>query len=289
MSALSNFYENKAIAITGAASGIGLALAHCFAGNGACLALSDIDAKGLDAAVKNLKAQFPSLQIFIFAFDVANPSQWEIFLASSYEALGNLDILINNAGIEGSARPVWATDDNVLQRVMDVNFFGMVYGTKAVLPYLIKRDWAALVNVSSIFGLIGPPNAADYAASKFAIRGYTEALHAELSQIHPQVQVHLVHPGGINTQITRLEHSQKFKSKFLKTPPAALAKVIAESVMRNHSRIVYGHQSRLVKITSRLLPLSWLSRILSKQMQPVNMTEDYQQDHLGFKSQSKKP
>ena len=283
MTALNRFYKGKAIVITGAASGIGLALAQCFASLGACLALSDIDSDGLDSVTENLKEQNPDLRIFSSSFDVASTADWRSFLASAQSALGQIDVLINNAGIEGSSRPVWATDEGTLQRVMNVNFFGMVYGTKTALPYLVKRDWAALVNVSSIFGLIGPPNAADYAASKFAIRGYTESLHAELSQIHPQVQVHLVHPGGINTRITRLKQSQKFKSEFLKTPPSALAEVIATSVMRNRARIVYGHQSTIVKLASRIMPLAWLSHVISQQMQKLNMTEDYQKDHSGFR------
>lgn len=279
---VTNFYSGKSIVITGAASGIGKALAECFASKGAHLALSDINADGLNTLSSDLTKNYPALRIHCASFDVANPSDWCSFLSSADKTLGSLDMIINNAGIEGSSRPVWATDNETLQRVMDVNFFGMVHGTKAILPYFAKRDWAALVNVSSVFGLIAPPNAADYAASKFAIRGYTESLHAELSQIHPQIQVHLVHPGGINTQIARLKQSQNFKSEFLTTPPSALAEVIANSVMRNHSRIVYGNQSNLIRIASRLFPLSWLSRLISQQMRKLNMTEDYQKDHSGF-------
>lgn len=285
MSKLSQFYSNKVIVITGAGSGIGLALAECLAKSGAHLALCDIDKPALDSATQHFATTYPHSTILKAELDVAQKERWAPFLSDVYEKFGYIDMLVNNAGIEGSSRPVWATDDQTLERVMNVNFYGMVHGSKAVLPYLVKRDWSALVNVSSIFGLIGPPNTADYAASKFAIRGYTEALHAELSMIYPQVQVHLVHPGGINTHITRSKQSQRFKSTFLTTPPSALANVIARSVMHNNARIVYGNQSTLVKIAARLLPLSWLSFMISKEMLKLDMTEDYHKDHPGLSSE----
>lgn len=279
MSTLSNFYAGKTVVITGAASGIGLALAECFAKFGVSLSLADIEAKTLDRVVENLQQKHPGLDVLARAFDVSVKSSWQSFLAKTHEHFGYIDVLINNAGIEGSSKPVWATSDEILERVMAVNFFGMVHGSKAILPYFAKRPWAALVNVSSIFGLIGPPNNADYAASKFAIRGYTESLHAELAQLFPHIQVHLVHPGGIDTNITRIKESQAFKSEFLTTSPNKLAAIIANSVMHNHARIVYGNQSTLVKIASRLLPMALISRQIVKQMRKLSMTSEYRKDH----------
>ena len=288
MTTLSSFYLDKTVVITGAGSGIGKALAQCFANLGARLAIADIDAELIENVAETLRKENNDIEVLTAVFDVAEKSSWQSFLKEAYKRHGKIDMLINNAGIEGSSKPVWATSDETLERVMSVNFFAMVNGSKAVLPYLAERPWAALVNVSSIFGLIGPPNTADYAASKFAIRGYTESLHAELSQIHPQIQVHLVHPGGINTNITRVEESQAFKSKFLTTPPSDLANFIAKSVMRNQPRIVFGNQSTLVKLASRLLPLNWLSKLISQEMKKLNMTADYTKDHQGFKIKGNK-
>jgi butyryl-CoA dehydrogenase len=158
----------------------------------------------------------------------------------------------------------------------------MVYGSKAALPYLTQRSWAALVNVSSVFGLVAPPNTADYCASKFAIRGYTESLRAELELVHPQVQVHLVHPGGINTNITRLEQSKKFKERFLTTKPETIALHIANSIMRNKARIVFGNQATKTHIASRILPLKWLSKLSGKEIHGLGMEDDYRTDHDGF-------
>lgn len=279
MPSLSSFYLNKTVVITGAASGIGHALAECFAKLGANLSLADIEATALEDVARTLQQNHPNIDVFTNAFDVAEKAAWQTFLETTFDHFGQIDVLMNNAGIEGSSKPIWATSDETLERVMAVNFFGMVHGSKMILPYFAKRPWAALVNVSSIFGLIGPPNTADYAASKFATRGYTESLHAELSQLFPHIQVHLVHPGGIDTNITRVEESQAFKSEFLTTPPRKLAETIAKSVMRNHSRIVYGNQSTLVKIASRILPLALISRLISKEMKKLNMTSEYRTDH----------
>jgi butyryl-CoA dehydrogenase len=132
--------------------------------------------------------------------------------------------------------------------------------------------------------LIAPPNTADYCASKFAIRGYTEALRAELALVHPQVQVHLVHPGGINTNITRSAQSQKFKQRFLTTAPSDIAMHIADCIMRNKARIIFGNQAGRAHIASRLLPLKWLSKLTGKEIRGLGMEGDYRAEHPGFQT-----
>ncbi|WP_371194501.1 SDR family NAD(P)-dependent oxidoreductase [Glaciecola sp. SC05] len=281
-SALSAFYKDKTAVITGAGSGIGEALAKVFADLGCKLALCDIDQSALTRVVNDIKHTHPSLLIFHDVLDVSNKQQWSQFLETTAATCEHIDIMINNAGIEGSCRPVWASDDATLERVMDVNFYGMVYGSKAALPYLIKRPWAALVNVSSIFGMIAPPNTADYCASKFAIRGYTESLRAELALLHPHLQVHLVHPGGIDTNITRIPESQKFKARYLKTNPLDIALYIAKCLKQNKARIVFGNQATLAHIASRLLPLSWLSKLSGREIKSLEMESDYEKTHDGF-------
>lgn len=288
------FYQGKTVVISGAASGIGSALAHLFAEFACKIAICDIDEAGLNRVVDSIQAaqkannNESSYPIVSQVVDVANKAAWSEFLEKCVDAHEHIDIVVNNAGIEGSSQPVWASTDDTLEKVMDVNFYGMVFGSKTSLPYLVQRPWAALVNVSSIFGLVAPPNTADYSASKFAIRGYTESLRAELELVHPQVQVHLVHPGGINTNITRLEHSQKFKQRFLTTEPSALALQIAKGIMRNKARIIYGNQAKRSALASRLLPLSWLSKILSREIDGLGLEGDYIREHEGFKLSSDK-
>jgi short-subunit dehydrogenase len=284
MPALHDFFANKTVVITGAASGIGKALATLFADLGCKVAICDIDEGALSNVAVKLQSAHPGMTLFKSFLDVSSKTDWETFLDGAFGYCKHIDIVINNAGIEGSAQPVWASDDELLKRVMDVNFYGMVYGSKTALPYLTMRPWAALVNVSSIFGLVAPPNTADYCASKFAIRGYTESLRAELALVHPQVQVHLVHPGGINTNITRLEQSQKFKARFLTTPPEEIALHIANSIMHNKARIVFGNQATKTHIASRILPLKWLTKLTGKEIDGLGMEGDYQVDHNGFKA-----
>jgi butyryl-CoA dehydrogenase len=288
MTKLAHFYQGKTIVITGAASGIGRALASTFAKYGCKLALCDIDEPALSEVKAGLVKNYPTLDVHSSVLDVASEEGWLTFLNEVEQKLHSIDMLINNAGIEGSAQPVWATPTSTLERVMNVNFYGMAFGSKLALPYLADRPWAAIVNVSSIFGLMAPPNTADYCASKFAIRGYTESLKAELALIQPHVQVHLVHPGGINTNITRLPHSQQFKARFLKTKPEDLATEIALSVMKNKARIVYGTQSQRARIAARFLPLSWLASLLGKEVEGLGLEGDYTKEHEGF-SRSTKP
>ncbi|MFC4700719.1 SDR family NAD(P)-dependent oxidoreductase [Glaciecola siphonariae] len=291
ISSLDTFFTGKTVVITGAGSGIGKGLAKTFAHFNCKLALCDIDEQALQTVVKELSVELPNYcedNVFSSAFDVSDRAQWDDFLSNTAQQHQHIDVLINNAGIEGSCRPVWASDEQSLQRVMDVNFYGMVHGCKAVLPYLSQRPWAALLNVSSIFGLIAPPNTADYCASKFAIRGYTESLRAELSLIHPHIQVHLIHPGGINTNITRLEQSQKFKHRFLTTAPTDIAMYIAKCIMQNKARIVYGNKSGLAHFASRFFPLSWLNKISAREVKSLGLEEDYRDDHPGFTTRSNK-
>ncbi len=283
MPTLQDFFANKTIVVTGAASGIGAALASVFAELDSKVAICDIDESALAAVAKTLKASHPDMTLFTSGLDVSSQTDWQAYLANVAAHCGHIDVVINNAGIEGSSQPVWASDEDVLKRVMDVNFYGMVYGSKAALPYLTQRPWAALVNISSIFGFVAPPNTADYCASKFAIRGYTESLRAELELVHPQIQVHLVHPGGINTNITRLAQSQKFKERFLTTDPRAIALHIATSIMRNKARIVFGNQAIKTYIASRILSLKWLNKLTGKEIAGLGMEEDYRTDHEGFK------
>jgi butyryl-CoA dehydrogenase len=148
-----------------------------------------------------------------------------------------------------------------------VNLWGVVHGTRAFLPQLFENGEGAVVNVSSIFGLVGPPVCSDYAASKFAVRGFTEALSAEL-QGSP-ITVHTVHPGGIRTNITRIERSRAFGERFLKTEPDDIARFVLDGIRKGRPRIVYGHRSLPANLGARLVPLSLVNRVVRWLMSDV--------------------
>ncbi|MDG1255446.1 MAG: SDR family NAD(P)-dependent oxidoreductase [Glaciecola sp.] len=278
--ATTDFFRNKVVAITGAGSGMGRSYATLLAAQGAKLLLSDIDADALDATVALLSSSEQG--VAAMAMDVSNTDHWLAFKQLAIDEFGGCHMLINNAGIEGAAQPAWASTTEQLNRTMDVNFFGVVTGCRTFLPLLTAQKWAALVNISSIFGFIGTPNASDYCASKFALRGYTESLMVELAHVHPQVQVHLVHPGGVDTDISRSVRTAKFKRRFLTTPSDEMCQVVLAEVQRNNPRIVYGNHAKKTYWLSKLLPLTQLRKLLAKGLKLVDQ-EDYRQDHHGFK------
>ena len=265
-------FHDKTVVITGAGSGMGRAYALEFARLGARLALNDYD----DAALEETRALLgglPGLRLHLGVFDVSDRAAMERFAAEVEATLGKAQVLINNAGIEGSGRPSWATPLASYERVMRINFYGVLHGSQVFLPQLLAHDEAALVNVSSIFGLIGTPSNSDYCASKFAVRGYTEALMVELHG--SPVSVHLVHPGGIATNITRAEHTQAFKAKYLSTPPEEIVRHVLRGIRRGTPKIVYGKDSFKSWLGANLLPLRWLNPIIWRDMAPVLDARDY--------------
>ena len=265
-------FQDKTVVITGAGSGMGRAYALEFARLGARLALNDYDAAALEET-RALLNGVPGLRVHLGVFDVSDRAAMERFAAEVQATLGNAHVVINNAGIEGSGRPMWATPLATFERVMRINFYGVLHGSQVFLPQLLANGEGALVNVSSVFGLIGTPSNSDYCASKFAVRGFTEALMVEL-QGSP-VSVHLVHPGGINTNITRAEHTQAFKKKYLSTPPEEIVRYVIKGIRRRQPRIVYGKDSFKIWLGSKLLPLRWLNAIVWHDMGGVLDARDY--------------
>jgi NAD(P)-dependent dehydrogenase (short-subunit alcohol dehydrogenase family) len=177
---------------------------------------------------------------------------------------GRVSLLANNAGVSiyGSIAELAADE---IAWLMGVNFWGVVHGTKAFLPVLLAQPEAAIVNVSSVFGLWGPPGQAAYAASKFAVRGFTDALRAEL--FGTNVLVVTVHPGGIKTAIARSARvaraadpnlaaasTRAFEQRLLTTPPETLAGAVVDAVRRGRERVVAGSGAKRIDVLTRLFP-----------------------------------
>lgn len=263
-------FKDKIVVITGAGSGMGRAYALEFAQLGARLALNDYDARALAETLALLPQ---ATVVHSQAFDVSDRDAMVAFAAEVQAKLGNAHVIINNAGIEGAGKPVWAIADQAYERVMRINFFGVLHGTRAFLPQLLQNGEGAVVNISSIFGLIGTPNHADYCASKFAVRGFTEALMVELQE--SPISVHLVHPGGIKTNIARQESTQAFAGKYLTTPPEVIVRHVIRAIGRRQPKIVFGRDSFKAWLGSTFVPLGLLNRMIWKDMKDVIDRRDY--------------
>jgi len=263
-------FLNKVVVITGAGSGMGRAYAIEFAKQGARLALNDYDQAALDETQAILNQQSV---IYAEAFDVSDKLAMQSFADNVQSTFGNAHVVINNAGIEGDVKPIFELGGDAFERVMQVNYFGVVNGTKAFLPQLVANNEGAIVNVSSIFGLVGTPNHADYCASKFAVRGFTEALMAEFQ--NSPVQIHCVHPGGIDTNIARSAGSKSFSDKYLTTPPEKIAQHVIKCIQKNKPKIVYGKDSYKTWAGANLVPQKWLSKLIWRDMRDAIDVQDY--------------
>ena len=191
----------SAAAITGAASGIGRALALELAARGCNLALADRDEGGLQTLAAEI-AKTSSAKVSVHRVDVGEPAQIEAFAQAAIAAHENLNIVVNNAGVAllGQFNEI---DQAQMDWLMNINFWGVVRTTRAFLPQLSGQREAHLVNVSSIFGIVAPPGQTAYAAAKFAVRGFSESLRHELAMANSPVKLSVVHPGGVATNIVR--------------------------------------------------------------------------------------
>lgn len=263
-------FADRVIVVTGAGSGMGRSYAREFARRGAHLALNDYDAEALKGTLELLPA---GTTVISEAYDVGDRAATEAFAARVADELGGAHVVINNAGVEGGARPVWSLDVETYERIMQINFWGVLYGTKAFLPQIQARGEGAIVNVSSIFGLTGSPSQSDYCATKFAVRGLTEALAVEL--IDSPIGVHLVHPGGIATNIARSENSKAFSEKYLTTDPDKVAVVVADAILKGKGRIVYGFGSGKTWLGARALPMNLMAKLVWRDVKPTLNQDDY--------------
>ena len=252
----------KIAVITGAGSGIGRALALALASAGVWLALADRDEAGLHETLAQLERSGATASLHVV--DVADKDAVNRLGDDVLQMYDHVDILVNNAGVSMFGTVAELHTDEIAW-LMNVNFWGVVYGTKAFLPALVCRPEAMIVNISSVFGLWGPPGQSAYAASKFAVRGFTESLRAELATTN--VRVMTVHPGGIKTAIARSARvareadaiaaakiTKTFDQRFLTTPPEELAAAIVDGIRKNRDRVVAGTDAGRIDLLTRLFP-----------------------------------
>jgi len=262
--------SNRVAVITGAGSGIGRATALALARRRCHLALADINAAGLKETAWMVGAQ--GVRVTTHVLDVADREAVRALPQEVHAAHARIDILMNNAGVAlgGTFEQVSEADFDWL---MEINFHGVVRMTRAFLPWLRRSDDARVVNVSSIYGIVSPPGQAAYSASKFAVRGFSNALRHELEG--STVGVSVVHPGGVATSIARnarvpldapqdeIERGRRIAEKLLRLAPEAAGEIIARGIERRDARILVGSDAKAVSLLERISPVNYW-RLLKK-------------------------
>ena len=266
-------FAGKVAVVTGAGSGIGQALAIELARSGAKLAISDVDAQGLAGTEERLNAIGASVKAD--RLDVTERAEFLAYADVVNDHFGTVNQIYNNAGI-AFAGDVEVSPFKDIERVMDVDFWGVVNGTKAFLPHLIASGDGHVINISSVFGLFSAPGQAAYNAAKFAVRGFTEALRQEMILAGHPVKVTTVHPGGIKTAIARNMTTvqgvdrdglaESFDKKLASTSPQKAARIILDGVRKNKARVLVGTDAKMVDLIVRLTG-SRYQRIVSTAME----------------------
>jgi NADP-dependent 3-hydroxy acid dehydrogenase YdfG len=252
-------FAGKVGVITGAGSGIGRALALDLARRGARLALSDINLENVQATAEAARRR-GAPEVESYSLDVSDKAAVFEHAEAVKARFGGVNLVINNAGV-AVAKDVIDMPLEDLEWLMGINFWGVVYGTKAFLPALIESGDGHLVNISSIFGIIAVPGQSAYNAAKFAVRGFTEALREELLIAEHPVKVSCVHPGGVKTNIARAARSDQFSAqelgdrfeKMAWLTPEKAAAVILRGVERDTPRIHVGVDSWALDLMQRTL------------------------------------
>jgi NAD(P)-dependent dehydrogenase (short-subunit alcohol dehydrogenase family) len=256
-------FEDRVAAVTGAASGIGRALAVELARRGAHVALADVDDDGLADTVARCEGH--GVKVTAARVDVADRAavfDWADRVVADH---GGANLVVNNAGVALSAT-VAAMSDEDLRWLMGINFWGVVHGTQAFLPHLEASGEGHVVNVSSVFGLVSIPTQSAYNAAKFAVRGFTDSLRIELDIERSCVSATTVHPGGIRTNIARnarvdpsgtlgRPHTARDRERFdriARTTPEAAARRILEAVRKDRRRVLIGADAVAFDLLSRL-------------------------------------
>lgn len=241
-------FGDKVAVITGAASGIGRALAIDLARRGARLALCDVDDAGLAQTVAHAR-DTGAPEVRSDHLDVADRPAFAAYAATIADHFGRVNLVVNNAGV-ALAGDLMDLEYEDMDWIMSINFWGVLHGTKEFLPHLIASGNGHLVNISSVFGLVSMPGQSMYNAAKYAVRGLSEAVREEMLVAGHPVGVTVVHPGGIKTAIARnarysavenaVESAQRFDEKLARMTPERAAQIILAGVEKNRARVLIG-------------------------------------------------
>ena len=252
--------DGKVVVITGAGSGIGRALAVNCAGRGSLLALSDVDEAGLAETVDQVKAA-GAREVRSDRLDVSDRAAFTAYAAAVAEQFGRVNVVVNNAGV-ALAGDLVDLDYDDIEWIVGVNFWGVVHGTKEFLPHLIASGDGHIVTLSSLFGLVSMPGQSAYNATKYAVRGMTEALREEMLIAGHRVGVTSVHPGGIKTAIARNARvsakedkeatANLFDKKLAKMEPERAAEIIVDGILKNRARVLVGLDAHALHHFARL-------------------------------------
>jgi short-subunit dehydrogenase len=278
--------NGAAAAVTGAASGIGRALALELAARGCDLALADRDEAGLRSVAAEIgkgETKSGARKVTVHRVDVGVPEQIAEFAQAATSAHPGLNIVVNNAGVAllGGFNEI---DQAQMDWLMNINFWGVVHGCRAFLPHLSKQREAHIVNLSSIFGIIAPPGQTAYAAAKFAVRGFSESLRHELQTANSPVKLSVVHPGGVATNIVRnspagalvtdnarrVQSIERFDAVARTTPAAAALRIVA-GIEKNQPRILIGNDARYMDLLQRFRPGTYWA-VLAKRIEKAMRT-----------------
>jgi NADP-dependent 3-hydroxy acid dehydrogenase YdfG len=252
-------FAGKVAVVTGAGSGIGQGLAIELGRSGAKVAISDVDTEGLAQTEERLKAI--GAPVKADRLDVTERESFLLYADAVKEHFGKVNQIYNNAGIAFSG-DIEVSQFKDIERVMDVDYWGVVNGTKAFLPHLIASGDGHVINVSSVFGLFSVPGQAAYNSAKFAVRGFTEALRQEMVIAGHPVGVTTVHPGGIKTSIARNataaegldadELAKIFDKRLARMSPQRAARIILDGVRKNRARVLVGADAKVLDVLVRL-------------------------------------
>jgi len=264
--------EGRTAVVTGAASGIGRAIALSLAKRGCHLALADIDDAALERAAADIAAHSGASDVRISRhhLDVADAAAVAGFPEQVTAAHAGVDVLVNNAGVAlgGTFQQIGMAD---FEWLFAINFWGVVRMTRAFLPLLHESDEARLVNLSSLFGLIAPPGNSAYVASKFAVRGFSESLRHELAGT--RIGVTVVHPGGVATAIAKnarvpkgvspamAAEKRKAFEAHLRMKPEVAGETIVRGVENRRPRVIVGSDAKVVAVLERLMPVGYWNLI----------------------------
>lgn len=267
-----SYFRNRQAVITGAASGIGRALAQELNRQGCALWLSDVNEAGLAETQASLPRSDVACDIRVV--DVASREAMEAWADDISRHTDAVHIVINNAGVAHMGL-AWDTDYADFHWLMNINFWGVVHGCRAFLPLLTSAPQSHLVNISSVFGMIGVPTQSAYNAAKFAVKGYSEALRLELAQADSPISLLCVHPGGIDTNIARnarnadpsasADSQHATFAPHVRTSAESAAQQILRAAKKRRPRLLIGPDARVIDWVVRLFPAAY-TRLLGRRM-----------------------